>query len=1059
MPNLFSPRSAASASLASTSQHLWQRSRRSIALAFVSLALLTAPIPSQAQIAGDATLGTQVNGDITAPCTGFCIITDGSPRGRNLFHSFQRFSLPSGDFARFVTTPAIQNVIVRVTEQGSDFISNINGTIATSNPANFFLLNPNGILFGPSAALNIGGSFLATTADRMQFQDGTLLGAHDPNPLLTISVPTGLQFGRNIASIQVDQAFLFVTTGQTVALIGGDMVFTSAFLNAPDGRVDIGSVAGEGFVRFTQVSRGWAFGYGEIQQFGNIKLSDTFIRASGAPSGDIQIQAQNLTLTDDTRIFTQTTAGDTAGGRIIIRATGTFDAGTDSFISTTNISSGKGGDMLLEVGTLTLGKNARVNAEGFLGAGGNIILRATDTINLSNTSRLSTASLDGIIGGNLSIETGNLNLIGNAIIDTGSFSGGSGNLTIKARGAIGLREASTLSTFSQLGVGGDIDIETRILTLQEGSQIFTVSFGDKPSGNVKINASESIEISGISNRTIPQPSGIITQAAGSGKAGNIIIQTGELIVKDGGKIAASGLFGSNGQGGDIDIQANEIKLTGSVNVFARSAIETRADGFGGAGRIAIKTRTLAVQDGSQISASTLGNGAGGKINIRADQLEVSGRTSSGLVSEITAQTAGFGNQKAGDIVINAQNLFLNRHGRINVRSQQQGDAGDIAIIADSISLGDQGQIIAQTDSGQGGNVEIAATDLFLLGGSQISAKTFGSGNSGTLTINASKLIHLSGLSMDRTPSGLFASTEGSGTAGSIQLTTKQLNVRNFAGVNVSSEGTGAAGNLEVNADSILLDNHGRLTASTFSGNGGNILLNVKDLLLLRNQSFISTSAGTAQAGGEGGNITIAAPKGFIIGVKSENSDITANAFTGSGGRVNITAQGIYGLQFRPRLTEFSDITASSEFGLQGSVILNTPDVDPSRGLEELPVVLADPSRLIVQTCPRGAGSRQIGTFVVTGRGSLPPSPTDLFPGSISSKPLATLEEDRGDREVTSSSLAPSSPPASSSHSPIVEANAWIRDADGSIYLVAATPVEGSPRQFWLTLPCSQKSEF
>ena len=76
------------------------------------------PTIAIAQISGDGTLGTQVNGSLTAPCTGNCIITNGATRGRNLFHSFRQFSLPNGDFAGFVTTPAIENVMVRITGVG-----------------------------------------------------------------------------------------------------------------------------------------------------------------------------------------------------------------------------------------------------------------------------------------------------------------------------------------------------------------------------------------------------------------------------------------------------------------------------------------------------------------------------------------------------------------------------------------------------------------------------------------------------------------------------------------------------------------------------------------------------------------------------------------------------------------------------------------------------------------------------------------------------------------------------------------------------------------------------
>jgi filamentous hemagglutinin family protein len=164
--------------------------------------------PAPAQIVPDGTLGTQAIPVTLGACAGaggVCGITTGTTRGSNLFHSFRQFSLPNGDFAAFVTNPTIQNVIVRVTGQGNGFISNINGTIATVNPtltvinpANFFLINPNGIVFGSGARLLNGGSFLASTAERMLFQDGTAFDTRDQtsNPLLTVSVPIGLDHHR-----------------------------------------------------------------------------------------------------------------------------------------------------------------------------------------------------------------------------------------------------------------------------------------------------------------------------------------------------------------------------------------------------------------------------------------------------------------------------------------------------------------------------------------------------------------------------------------------------------------------------------------------------------------------------------------------------------------------------------------------------------------------------------------------------------------------------------------------------------------------------------------------
>jgi filamentous hemagglutinin family protein len=220
-----------------------------------TLLLALSPAPALSQIAGDNTLGTQVNNDVTAPCTGNCLITNGSQRGTNLFHSLREFSLPNlTDVAGFVIPPAIQNVLVRVT--GSN-ISTINGTITTFDPTfstiapvNFFFLNPNGILFGANARIFVGGSFLASTGERLLFRDGTVFDTRDRtvNPLLTVSVPTGLQMGQTPGRIQ---AGFRIGAGQNsfftdFALVGGDVTLDNAIVIAPGQRVEVGSVGALG---------------------------------------------------------------------------------------------------------------------------------------------------------------------------------------------------------------------------------------------------------------------------------------------------------------------------------------------------------------------------------------------------------------------------------------------------------------------------------------------------------------------------------------------------------------------------------------------------------------------------------------------------------------------------------------------------------------------------------------------------------------------------------------------------------------------------------------------
>src|SRR5690349_2505444 len=121
-------------------------------------------------------LGTVItSGASIAPtnlCTATCVITGGTKVGSNLFHSFGDFSIGALDSARFQTglvnplpDASVSNILGRVTGGNP---SNIFGTLnsATYYPsANLFLMNPAGIVFGPNAVLNVGGSVAFTTAN------------------------------------------------------------------------------------------------------------------------------------------------------------------------------------------------------------------------------------------------------------------------------------------------------------------------------------------------------------------------------------------------------------------------------------------------------------------------------------------------------------------------------------------------------------------------------------------------------------------------------------------------------------------------------------------------------------------------------------------------------------------------------------------------------------------------------------------------------------------------------------------------------------------------------
>lgn len=302
------------------------------------------------------------------------------------------------------------------------------------------------------------------------------------------------------------------------------------------------------------------------------------------------------------------------------------------------------------------------------------------------------------------------------------------------------------------------------------------------------------------------------------------------------------------------------------------------------------------------------------------------------------------------------------------------------------------------------------------------------------------------------------------------IKTRQLTVRDGAVVAVSSrskDSNEGAGTLEVMAQTIRLDNQGAIAAETASGNGGDITLQNLDLLLLRHKSQISTTAGTAQAGGNGGNITIAAD--LIVAIPEENSDITANAFTGIGGKIEITTAGIFGLVQRdladlktllepedpldPDRLPSSDITASSRFGVEGVININAPDVDPSQGLVELPTDIVDVAGLIEQKlCTAGQGSE----FTATGRGGLPESPKEAL------SPDTTWEDWRlaGSNEQpvgAQPSVVTPERSRTENNTPkrIVEAQDWIIAPNGNV-LLTAEPVRVTPHGIWLhPLDCQQ----
>ena len=298
----------------------------------LSLAILGCfvSVTAAAQITPDGTTSTTVDQDGNN-----FTIEQGDRVGDNLFHSFNEFSVPTGGSAGFNNAVDIANIFSRVT--GSN-VSNIDGLLSANGAANLFLINPNGIIFGENARLDLGGSFFASTAESLLFEGDAEFSASDPQaaPLLEVSIPIGLNFRDNPGDITVrgdgngvrttdseiidTQDALRVAEDATISFVGGNLNFESATVKTAGGRIELGSVAG-GRVDVVEVNNGFSFDYSGVEIFRDISLSDSSnIDASGNGGGEINIAGRNIFLTGVSAIVSNTLR-DEVGGDTNIFAT------------------------------------------------------------------------------------------------------------------------------------------------------------------------------------------------------------------------------------------------------------------------------------------------------------------------------------------------------------------------------------------------------------------------------------------------------------------------------------------------------------------------------------------------------------------------------------------------------------------------------------------------------------------------------------------------------------------------------------------------------------------
>ncbi|MEM6404118.1 MAG: filamentous hemagglutinin N-terminal domain-containing protein, partial [Cyanobacteria bacterium P01_D01_bin.116] len=565
-------------------------------------------------------------------------------------------------------------------------------------------------------------------------------------------------------------------------------------------------------------------------------------------------------------------------------------------------------------------------------------------------------------GGILKAPGGRINLVGYSGAGTVGLNVDDSDLSLSvpddaARADISLTNGANVETDLPENIdldGSDIQVQGRRVTLAEGSEISTSTFGAGAAGNLTVNASESLELT--------EASRLLANTEGSGSGGELTIETPKLIVKDGSDIAA-GAF-NQGSGGRLNIKASEVELSGtSENGERLSRILTQTDGTGNAGELRIESDRLTVEGGAQVSTATTGEGDAGRLNIiSSDFVRLIGTSTSPdnpQPSGLFASAEGENSGKPGDLSIETKQLIIQDGARAltsNLGTATEGGtltvkASELVQLNGTSTNGEirSGLLVGTTDVGASGELTIETPLLQVQNGAIVSARTSGKAQGGSVTINASDSIEVIGRSAvgNLEPSSITAETQGTQNAGNLTIQTGELSIKDGAEINSSSIGGGSGGNTDLVAESINLE-QGNIISQTASGDGGNITINLEDFLVLRDRSTISSTAGTDGAGGDGGNITINAENGFIVAAPNENSDITANAFSGRGGRVDIEAAGIFGIAPRSRedlvdLLETeqpneldaselltNDITAISQENpdLSGVVTINALEIDP-----------------------------------------------------------------------------------------------------------------------------------
>ncbi len=859
-------------------RRLWALAAVSV-IAVASAARAQPPIPPTVTDitadTGQLSLGTNVttNGTLTT-------IDGGTRAGANLFHSFSRFDVGNGDTARFVATdPAtIGHVVSRVT--GGQFTA-IAGTIdSTAIPnADFWFINPAGIVFRPGAQLNVPAAARFSTASELRFVDA---------PAFAVTTPGG-----STLSVAPPAAFGFLGGEQGITVRGADRSLL------PDGgRL---TLAGADVAIVESDLAGGVF---QLLGAGGEPIEVTLEDPLAAPlAGRVTVEASTLRLdgaalgTGGIRI---------GGGEVELLAS---QLGTAQFNGPDQGISGpitiQGDIVRLSNSTISASTFGPESAAPILITGGEISISASA---ITNDARLGSTGEAGVIG----ISGEQVDIDASFVTSSTQTEQSGGGIAIEANSIV-IRGGSliTSSTLEQAtGDAGAIILGGGSLDLSGASAITSQTLGQGNAGAILIELAGLITLDG----------GVIESAAAedsTGNAGLIGIVAPSLTLRNEAFISTD-TFGA-GAGGLIGIEAAEILI--DSNAFISASSELGGDGGG----IAISAESLVLDNGGRIRTNTLGTGEGGAIEIEAGEIVLArGAAISSNVTDLcsdetcaptggsgnilitagrlnmvgfanfegdptTIRTDGSGSRAAGSITLRLGALVMSGLAGIEADNLGSGAGGLVSIEAGDISLRDTAFISTGSfDVGPGGDIAIVADTLLLEGDASIRSESlarFG-GPAGSILINAGSTVIRE--------SRLTTSSRGDGDAGLVQILGARL--ENDRGeITSSTQGAGRAGDILIDVDEVVVSNEGRITSDSnqcfftcaSSGDAGSVTIVADSLTMTGDlvQSFISSRTQTT---GNSGDIIVRV--GVLDMTYAAMSSTTVGI--GDAGRIDIEADEI-----------------------------------------------------------------------------------------------------------------------------------------------------------------------